>query len=302
MRKNRIACHAITWKWANGKLADVLESIACLGFDGIELPSEFLLQADSPRNAIREALEKRNTPVISAYQTARLGISDDALRQYEFDKCRALINLIHTLDIKYLIVGDPPDSFSDSCAALAETLETLGSIAKSKGVSLCYHPHRGSIIETPEQIDNLLKLTTRDNVSLCLDTGHIYWGGSNPSQVLKRFGDRLGYVHFKDVRKKPLGIFEKLTELAGSISVKTDRRTRLKCLGFMLLETRGPIITETGRGDIDFQSVLKELDNINYEGWITVELDTPTLAPEISLGRCLSHVNELYKMVGQKHL
>lgn len=300
MRGNRIACHAITWTWVNGKLADALESIASMGFDGIELPSEFLLQAESSRDTIRQAIEKRNIPVISVYQTARLGISDDILRQYEFEKCRALINLIHALDIKYLIVGDPPASFRDSSAALAETLETLGSIAKSKGVSLCYHPHRGSIIETPEQIDNLLKLTSRDNVSLCLDTGHIYWGGGDPPQVLRRFRDRLGYIHFKDVRKNPLGIFEKLAELAGSIGVKIDGRIKLKCLGFMLLETKGPVITESGKGDIDFLSVIKELDNINYKGWVTIELDTPTLVPESSLSRCLSHVNELYKMAEHK--
>lgn len=295
MRRNRIACHAITWKWVNGKLADVLESIAGLGFDGIELPSEFFLSAESSSDAIKLLLEKRNILIISVYQTARLGISDDFLRQYEVEKCKALLNFIHAFGIKYLIVGDPPAGFCDSHVALAESLEMLGSIAKSKGVSLCYHPHRGSIIETPEQIDSLLKLTSRDNVSLCLDTGHIYWGGGNPSQVLRRFKDRVGYVHFKDVRKKPLSVFEKLAELISSIGAKVDGGTKLKCLGFMLLETKGPIITETGRGDIDFLSVVKELDNIGYEGWITIELDTPTLVPELAMSRCLSHVDGLFK-------
>lgn len=299
MRRNRIACHAITWKWVNGKLADVLESIARMGFDGIELPSEFFLSAESPHDAIRQSLEKRNIPIISVYQTARLGASDGTLRRYEIEKCEALLNLTHAFGIKYLIVGDPPAGFCDSRAALAESLETLGSAAKSKGVSLCYHPHRDSIVETPEQIDRLLKLTARDNVSLCLDTGHIYWGGGNPAQVFRRFKDRVGYIHFKDVRKKPLSVFEKLANLAGSIGAKIDGRTKLKCLGFMLLETQGPIIMETGRGDIDFLSAMQELDNIGYEGWITIELDTPTLVPELSLGRCLSHLNELYKLSEQ---
>ncbi|MBI4938474.1 MAG: hypothetical protein HY846_09740 [Nitrosomonadales bacterium] len=97
-----------------------------------------------------------------------------------------------------------------------------------------------------------------------------------------------------------MSTFEKLAELVGSIGVKIDRRVKLKCLGFMLLETKGPIITESGKGDIDFLSVIKELDNINYKGWITIELDTPTLVPELSLGRCLSHVDELFeKTAGQ---
>lgn len=290
-----IACHAITWKWVNGKLADVLENIAGLGFDGIELPSEFFLSAESPHDTICQLFKKHSIPIISVYQTARLGASDDFLRRYEIEKCRALLNLTHAFGIKYLIVGDPPAGFCDSHTALAESLEMLGSAAKSMGISLCYHPHRGSIIETPEQIDSLLKLTSCDNVSLCLDTGHIYWGGGNPPQVLRRFRNRVGYIHFKDVRKKPLGFFEKLAELASSIGAKIDGKTKLKCLGFMLLETKGPIITETGRGDIDFLSIVEELDSINYKGWITIELDTPSLVPELALSRCLAHVDRLFK-------
>ena len=66
---------------------------------------------------------------------------------------------------------------------------------------MCYHPHSGSIIETPEQIDSLLQLTSPDKVSLCLDTGHIYWGGGDPVQILRKYMERVGYIHFKDIEK-----------------------------------------------------------------------------------------------------
>jgi sugar phosphate isomerase/epimerase len=69
----------------------------------------------------------------------------------------------------------------------------------------------------------------------------------------------------------------------------------------MLLATKGPIITELGRGDIDYFGVIKELDELNYDGWITIELDAPTLVPKLSLGRCLSHVNELLRLVEPKN-
>ena len=294
-----LACHAITW--SNYKLVDTIEDIADLGYDGIELPSEFFLSAESSWSAIKQIVNSRNISIISVYHTMRLGNQDDGVRQYEWKRCESLIDLTHTLGIEYLIIGDPPTNFNDDPIILAESLEELGTIAKSKGVSLCYHPHKGSIIETSSQINELLKLTSPDKVSLCLDMGHLYWGGGNPVQILRKYMKRVGYIHFKDVRKKPFNNFEKLIEIIKSIFVITTGKTKLRYIGLMLLATKGPIITELGRGDIDYFGVIKELDELNYDGWITIELDAPTLVPKLSLGRCLSHVNELLRLVEPKN-
>jgi len=291
MRTPQFACHAITWRWVNGDLPDVLECIANLGFDGTELPSEFFLSSETPYDSIQKSFNKHGLPVISVYHTARLGALELFLRRYEIEKCVALLNLLQSFGIGYLIVGDPPSGFMDSIDKLAESLEYLGGIAKNNGITLCYHPHRGSIVESPTQIDNLLKLTSQDHVSLCLDTGHIYWSGGEPIEVLRQFNNRIGYLHFKDVRKKPFNIIEKLIKIVNSIPVQIDIATKVKCLGFILLENNGPIITEIGKGDLDFTSITKELDRMGYAGWVTIELDTPTLNPEMALRRCLLHVS-----------
>ena len=294
-----LACHAITW--SNYKLVDIIEDIANLGFDGIELPSEFILDSELSYSRIKQISDRRNISIISVYQTVRLGNKDDSVRQYELKRCELLIDLTHTLGIEYLIIGDPPTDYNDDPIILAERLEELGTVAKSRGVSLCYHPHKGSIIETSGQINKLLELTSLDKVSLCLDMGHLYWGGGDPVQILREYIQRVGYIHFKDVRKKPLNNFEKLIEIIKSISVMTSRRAKFRYIGLMLLAIKGPIITELGRGDIDYFGVIKELDELNYDGWITIELDAPTLVPKLSLGRCLSHVNELLRLVEPKN-
>lgn len=293
-----VACHAITW--SNYKLADTIEDIANIGFDGLELPGEFFLSAELSWGEIKQIIGRHNISIISVYQTMRLGNKDDDVRHYELKRCEALIDLIHTLGIEYLIIGDPPTDYNDDHVVLAESLEELGAIAKSKGITLCYHPHRSSIIEKQEQIDKLLKLTSRDKVSLCLDVGHIYWSGNDPSLTLRKFIDRVGYIHFKDVRIKPLSNIEKVIEIVKSLGVNATIRAKFRHVGLMLLETKGPIITETGRGDIDFLSVIKELANLNYKGWITIELDASTLVPKLSLGRCLSHIKELLNLVASK--
>ena len=295
MNLKGLACHAITW--SNYKLVDTIEDIANLGFDGIELPSEFFLSAESSWSEINQTFDRCNIKIISVYQTVRLGNKDKVVLQYELKRCESLIELIHTLGIEYLIIGDPPTNYNDDPIILAESLEKLGTIAKSKRVSLCYHPHKGSIIVTSGQINKLLKLTSPEKVSLCLDMGHLYWSDLDPVKILRKYKKRVGYIHLKDLRKRPLNNFEKLIEIIKSFSIKTATKTKLRYIGSILLNTKGPVITELGQGDIDYFGVIKEINELNYNGWITIELDAPTLIPKLSLGRCLSHVNELLRSV-----
>ena len=59
------------------------------------------------------------------------------------------------------------------------------------------HPHGDSHIETPEDIDRIFQATDPDYVNLCLDTGHIVYGGGDPIAMVKQYADRISYVHIK---------------------------------------------------------------------------------------------------------
>ena len=117
MKIKGLACHAITW--SNYKLVDTIEDIANLGFDGIELPSEFFLSSESYLETINQIADRFNISIISIYQTMRLGNKDDCVLKYELRRCEALIDLIHTLKIEYLIIGDPPTDYNDDAIILA---------------------------------------------------------------------------------------------------------------------------------------------------------------------------------------
>lgn len=76
----------------------------------------------------------------------------------------------------------------------------LGRILKEDyGLRLVMHPHGDSHIETPEQILRMLYDTDPAYVNLCLDTGHIVYGGGDPVAMARdrRFADRIDYVHIK---------------------------------------------------------------------------------------------------------
>ncbi len=290
MKQIKLSCQAISW--ANHKIADVIKDIAELGFEGIELPIDKLLFSDLNWKEISSLLKNYNISISAIYQTLRLGNNSNYLREYEIKRCLALLTMIKNLGIEFLIVSDPPVATNNDYTILAESLEKLGSYAKSEGVRLCYHPHRGSIIEKPEQIEKLLSLTSSDNVSLCFDTGHIFWGGGDPAALLRAYIDRIAYMQMKDIRRKDFTVPEILTELYETLKIKEQWRNKLRYIGQRFLNKTTPIITETGRGEVDFESIVISLYDLNYTGWIAIEFDAPTINPKASLSRCLNKVNQ----------
>lgn len=298
MKIKGLACQSITW--SNYKIAEIINDVSDLRLEGIEVPAELITSANMNWNEVQSLAKHKNVQIIAVYQTARLGNRDYVVRQYELGKCKLLIEMLLSLGIKYLIIGDPPTDENDDCTVLAETLQKLGAFAKMKNVKLCYHPHRGSIVEKSDQVERLLSLTDPENLSLCLDTGHIYWGGGSPSEVIQRFFDSVAYIQFKDVRKRSLSFLEKITEVAKVVALKVDRRKKFRYIGSTLLGNKGPVITEIGRGDVDFLSVIKQLDKNYYGGWITLELDIPTVTPKLAMKRCLSHIRKLMQSIEKK--
>lgn len=290
MKQIKLSCQGITW--SNHKMTDVIKDIAELGFEGIELPVEKLLFSDLNWKEINSLLKNYNISISAIYQTMRLGNNDDCLRDYDIKRCTALLTMIKNLGIEFLIVSDPPMATNNDYIILAESLEKLGAYAKSEGVRLCYHPHRGGIIEKPEQIEKLLSLTSSDKVSLCFDTGHIFWGGGDPVSLLRAYIDRIALIQMKDIRRKDFTLPETVMELYEVLKIKEQWINKLRYIGQRFLNKTSPIITETGKGDIDFESIVISLYDLNYSGWLTIEFDAPTINPKASLSRCLNKVNQ----------
>jgi inosose dehydratase len=64
----------------------------------------------------------------------------------------------------------------------------------------------GSLVQSPEQLDKVIPYT---RICLCPDTGHVVLGGGDPVAIVKKYTDRIKYIHLKDVTKAgmfcPLG-------------------------------------------------------------------------------------------------
>ena len=94
----------------------------------------------------------------------------------------------------------PAELDNEAWRRLLTGVAEVGKIVRDTyGVKLAFHPHADSHVETDEQVRRFLDGTDSDSVWLCLDTGHIAYGGGDNLALLREFADRIGYVHLKQV-------------------------------------------------------------------------------------------------------
>jgi inosose dehydratase len=141
---------------------------------------------------------------------------------------------------------------ADGWKWLAEGLNQAGEIAREYGMKLTYHHHGGTVVERPEEIDRLMELTDPRLVYLLYDTGHAYYGGCDPLQLLRKHYRRIAYIHLKDIRKDIL------------------ERGRQEGWDFITCIRRG-VFTVPGDGCIDFAPIFRELISRGYDGWAMLE-------------------------------
>jgi inosose dehydratase len=81
---------------------------------------------------------------------------------------------------------------------LVERTSELGRILDQEfGVTSVFHPHADSYVGTQPQVERFLQETDPASVSLCLDTGHIaYYEGDNV-ELIRKYPERIGYLHMK---------------------------------------------------------------------------------------------------------
>ena len=150
--------------------------------------------------------------------------------------------------------------------------------ANSYGVRPVIHPHAGGCIEFEDEIAAVVWDIPYETAGLCLDTGHLYYSGMDPVEFLKKYADRLDYVHFKDVNEK---VYRQV--LGEHIRFFDGCGKGAMC----------PI----GTGSLDYPGIKRALEDIGYSGYITIEQERDPRNVEGSLGDVKASV-EYLKSVG----
>ncbi|TBN14074.1 AP endonuclease [Agrobacterium cavarae] len=138
-------------------------------------------------------------------------------------------------------------------AGMMDNIRAISDLAREKyGVRATIHPHAGGYIEFEDEIARLADDIPQEVAGLCLDTGHTWYAGMDPVETLRKYANRLDYIHFKDIDK---AVFE-----------------RIMGEHIRFFEACGQgVMCPIGNGCIDYSAIRTLLDELGYEGFITVE-------------------------------
>jgi inosose dehydratase len=137
-------------------------------------------------------------------------------------------------------------------AILLRNLDALTDLAAQRGVRTVLHPHVGTMIENGEEVQRVLE---GSSTALCLDTGHLLIGGTDPAELTRQAPERVAHVHFKDVDS--------------TVAAQVQSGT----LTYYEAVQRG-MYRPLGTGDVDVETIVTHLVRRGYDGWYVLEQDT----------------------------
>ncbi|MEU3369592.1 sugar phosphate isomerase/epimerase [Streptomyces sp. NPDC006660] len=80
-----------------------------------------------------------------------------------------------------------------------QTERLAREVRERYGLRVVVHPHADTHIDSEENVVRFLHSTDSDLVSLCLDTGHYAYCGGDSVKLIETYGERIGYLHLKQV-------------------------------------------------------------------------------------------------------
>jgi inosose dehydratase len=137
-------------------------------------------------------------------------------------------------------------------ATLLANLDRLAQMAAHRGVLAVLHPHVGTMVETRSDVDRVLR---GSEIKLCLDTGHLLIGGTDPLQLATEVPGRIAHAHLKDVNS------------ALASRVQSGELTYTEAV-------RQGMYTPLGAGDVDIAGIVTALRRNGFDGWFVMEQDT----------------------------
>lgn len=173
-------------------LDQCLDEAAKIGFDGIEKGHKFP-QEPQPLKAV---LEPRGLRYVSGWHSLNLLVNsvedEKAAMQPALDLLKAMgSKVIIVCETSNAIHGDNDKPLSERpvleearWAAFGAGVEALAAYAAAQGITLVYHHHMGTIVQSEDEID-LLMQHTGPATKLLLDTGHCLFGGGDPERAAK---------------------------------------------------------------------------------------------------------------------
>jgi inosose dehydratase len=250
----------------------LLDGAAKAGYKALELGPNGYLPKDNMELMVE--LSSRNMSVCAGTACVKL----DQCRNFSELKAQieGICSRIADLNVSYLVVMDESDvgDYSEKKASIDKnTWQTYFTMLKELrlwtidrwNVETVFHPHVKTLIETEEEIVNMLDFC---DIKLCFDTGHHAYvnggcenGDSSAPDFMRKYSSRIAYLHFKNV---DVAIRKKVHDenLSSDTAFDLD------------------VMCDLEKGIIDFTRLKRLLDEVNYTGIGVIEMDMPRASAE----------------------
>ncbi|MBO7403303.1 MAG: myo-inosose-2 dehydratase [Lachnospiraceae bacterium] len=271
--KNKVKLGIAPIAWTNDDMPDLgaentfeqcVSEMALAGFTGCEVGNKYPKDTE----VLKKALGLRGLCICNQWFSSF--ILTKPMEEVE-KECRNQLEYLKTMGAK--IIGFSEQSYSvqgqmdtpvfghkyvlndAEWKKLCDGLNYLGKIAKEEyGISLTYHHHMGTVVQSLEETERLLSGTDPEYVSLLFDSGHFAYCGEDPVAIIKKHIGRIKHIHLKDIRP--------------------DVVKRVKEEGLSFLKgVRLGAFTVPGDGCIDFDPIFKTVEESGYEGFMLVEAE-----------------------------
>lgn len=264
----RLGINPITWTnddvpelGGDTPLETCLAETKFAGYAGTELGGKF------PRDSreLGPILERHGLALVSGWYDGRI-LEKEV--EAEWEAVLPHLTLLRDLGCRHVVYADTsrraendlwgpisrrPRLAAEDWAGYGRKITELAERMSAFGIGMAFHHHMGTIVETDEEVDELMRHTGRA-VGLLYDTGHSAFAGGDPVALVRRHVERIVHVHCKDTRPDVL------------------ERARREDMSFMGAVVEG-IFTVPGDGRIDYATILRVLADHRYEGWLVVEAE-----------------------------
>lgn len=258
MKKSQIT-YAI-WPWGTQtreQAEEAARDVTSIGYKSFESVKSALYAFDLNVDEYKAMLNSYGLKAVSFYFHIPAIGDEDKL----FGNLDKELSLVAAMGINIVTLqgthGRPEVMDESAKRANLKSMVKFAKIAKKYGITTNVHPHVNTYFMFEDEIDYVMENTDPDLISFAPDTAHIAAAGADPVKVIRKYANRVKFIHLKDYK---LG--DDVTDSGW-------------------VDSGVPIMTcfhELGKGTVDFPEIFKILESVNYEGPLCIELDKPPVS------------------------
>ena len=192
----------------------------------------------------------------------------------------SVVNGFTGSSIWHMIYSFPPvseETIEKGFADFAARWNPILDVFDRCGVSFALEVHPTEIaFDTITAERALYALDYRDAFGFNFDPSHLHWQMVDPVKFIQNFADRIYHVHMKDA----------------ALTLDGDSGILSSYLNFGT-PGRGWDFRSPGRGDIDFEEIVRALNHIGYEGPLSVEWEDAAMDREFGAEEACGFVRSL---------